>query len=94
MMSTRKPVTVREIAVDEAINKLGQVSATMQLLLENIFSYETAELMDSKEEVFKALEILHSYPAWREVLSLTWEQVIAVREKLADSAMESDRARR
>lgn len=80
MMITRKPVTVREIAVDEAINKLGQVSATMQLLLEDIFSYDTADL--------------DNYPAWREVLSLTWEQIIAVREKLADSTMESDRARR
>lgn len=79
MMSTRKPVTVREIAVDEAINKLGQVSATMQLLLESIFSYETAEL--------------DNYSAWREVLSLTWEQIIVVRDKLADSTMESGRAK-
>lgn len=84
-------VTVRGIAIDDAINKLGQISSTMQILLDKIFSYDTIDLEGSKEEVFKALEVCHNYPAWREVLELTWEQVIAVREKLAVAAMASDR---
>lgn len=87
------PATVRSQAIDEAINKLGQVSATMRMVLEQIFAYDTIDLKGSKDEIFRAIEVCHSYPAWREILNLVWEQIIAVRESLAEAEMSAEKER-
>lgn len=81
--------------LEETTNDLNQVGCTLEMVLENIFCYDPADLAGSMEEKERARKLVESYPVWREVLALAWDNLTTIRDKMADACMtvESGRPR-
>lgn len=81
--------------LDASTNDLNQVSCTLEMVLDNIFSFDPADLAGTMEEQERARRMVETYPVWREVLSLAWGNLVDIRDKMADACMtvESSRPR-
>ena len=68
-------------------NKLTQINAMFQIILENIFSFDTIELKEgTREELEKAAALCASYPTWREALQMLNENISDLRDEVANYA--------
>lgn len=69
---------------ETAVIRLTKINSTLEMVLENIFGFDTVDLdKGTAEEFAKMFKICKSYPVWREVLDSVQEQILSLREDLA-----------
>lgn len=68
-------------------NDLNQVSCTLEMVLDHIFDFDPADLDGDATEQERALQMVETYPMWREVLALAWGNLVGIRDRMADACM-------
>lgn len=71
-------------ALEESVNHLDQIAATMELVLNHIFEHDVVDLNGTEAEVMAAMEVCRQYPTWRAVLAHTWEALTNERDALSE----------